>query len=189
MPMGQRKGTEMASLKIDMKAILEEKGITMHGLHKLSGVSNARIMRLCSGHAIRQDGTEKIAEVLGMSATSLLNYYSDETPLKGCSVLEYHLFISTILEQAVKEMLIPYNPASRATPPKSETSKPNYFQPEDIDCILEALEKEPIRIKTLIHLFIITGCRRGEIGGLLWDSVDWYNKQVYIDRAIVKPHE
>jgi len=182
---GQRKGTEMVSPKINMKAILEEKGITMHGLHKLSGVSNSRIMRLCGGHAIRQDGTEKIAEALGMSATSLFNYYSDETPLKGRSVLEYHLFISTILEQAVKEMLIPYNPASRATPPKSETPKPNYFQPEDIDCILEALEKEPIRIKTLIHLFIITGCRRGEIGGLRWDSVDWHNKQVYIDRAIL----
>jgi integrase len=36
-----------------------------------------------------------------------------------------------------------------------------------------------------VHLFLITGCRRGEIGGLLWSSVDWENSQIYVDRAIL----
>lgn len=181
---GQRKQTDRAAAKVDLKAILSEKGITVHGLYKLCGVSCSRITRLCGGEVIRQAGTENIAAALGMPAAALFNYYSDETPLKGRTVLELHLFISTVLEQAVKELLIPYNPASRATPPRSETPKPNYFQPEDIDRILEALEYEPVRIKALIHLFLITGCRRGEIGGLIWNNVDWDNEQIYIDRAI-----
>jgi integrase len=181
---GQRRNTDRAALKADLKAILADKDITMHGLYKLSGVSYHRILHLCNGEVVRQEGIEKIAEALGMPAASLFNFYSDETPLKGRTVLEYHLFISTILEQAVKELLIPYNPASRATPPRSETPEPNYFQPEDIDRILEALEYETVRIKALVHLFLITGCRRGEIGGLLWSSVDWENRQIYIDRAI-----
>jgi len=182
---GQRKGTEKVSAKERFKAILSEKGITMHGLSVLSGISNHRILRLCNGETIRAEGMENIAEVLETPASSLFDYYSDDTPLSGRTVLEYHLFISTILEQAVKELLIPYNPASRATPPKSETPKPNYFQPEDIDHIVEALERETVRVKALVHLFLITGCRRGEIGGLLWGSVDWENSQIYVDRAIL----
>ena len=186
---GQRKGTEMVSAKADIKGLLAEKGITMHGLHKLCGISNHRIMRLCKGKSIRETDSEKIAEVLGILPSVLFNYYRDDSPLSGRTVLEYHLFISTILEQAVKEMLIPYNPASRATPPKSEKSEPNYFQPEEIDRILEALEHEPVRIKALTHLFLITGCRRGEIGGLLWENIDWDNNQIHIDRAILYGRE
>jgi integrase len=86
---------------------------------------------------------------------------------------------------AVNEMLIPYNPASKATPPKAEAHNPNYLQPEDINRILDALEEEPIKWRTMIHLFLITGCRRGEIAGLRWENVDWDNSQIYIDRAVL----
>jgi len=182
---GQRRGTEKISVKGDFKAVLSEKGITMHGLSVLSGINYARIMRLCNGETIRAEGVEQIADALELPVASLFNYHRDETPLSGRTVLEYHLFISTIMEQAVKEMLIPYNPASRATPPRGEKVEPNYFQPEDVDRIVEALEHETVRIKALVHLFLITGGRRGEIGGLLWSSVDWDNSQIYIDRAIL----
>lgn len=74
--------------------------------------------------------------------------------------------------QAEKEMLIPYNPAAKATPPKAD----DHFQPEEIARIWEALEGEPIKWKTMVHLFLVTGCRRGEVLGLKWDKVDWENK-------------
>ena len=182
---GQRRGTEKVSAKEGFNDILAEKGITMHGLFVLSGISNQRIIRLCNGETVMAEGMEQIAEALEKPADSLFNYHRDETPLSGRTVLEYHLFISTIMEQAVKELLIPYNPASKATPPRSEKPKPNYFQPEDVDRILEALENETVRVKALVHLFLITGGRRGEIGGLIWSNVDWDNSQIYIDRAIL----
>ncbi len=36
-------------------------------------------------------------------------------------------------------------------------------------------------IETMVHLFLVTGCRRGEVLGLKWGKVDWENKQIYID--------
>lgn len=96
------------------------------------------------------------------------------------TVLEHHRLISTVLEQAVKESLIPFNPASRADLPKVAHKEVNYFQPEQVYAISSALDNEPIKWKMLVHLFLITGARRGEILGLKWDKIDFDNNQLYI---------
>lgn len=82
-------------------------------------------------------------------------------------------------------MLVPYNAAAKATPPRTKKKDPNYFQPETISAILEALESEPLKWQLITHLLIVTGCRRGEIMGLKWEKVDFENNRVKIDRALV----
>jgi len=106
-------------------------------------------------------------------------------PLSDKTILEYHRLISTILSQAEREMLVPYNAAAKATPPRVEKKDPNYFQPETIAAILDALESEPIKWRLITHLMIVTGCRRGEIMGLRWEKVDFENNHVKIDRALL----
>ena len=93
--------------------------------------------------------------------------------------------ISTVLDQAVKEGLIPFNVAGRATLPKVERKEVNYFQPEQIAAIREALEHEPLKWKVLVHLFLITGARRGEVLGLKWDKVDFEGKRIYICNSVL----
>lgn len=100
--------------------------------------------------------------------------------LSAKTVLEHHKLISAVLEQAVKESLIPFNPANRADLPKVTHKEVNYFQPEQIHAISSALDNEPIKWKMLVHLFLITGARRGEILGLKWDKIDFDNNQLYI---------
>lgn len=63
--------------------------------------------------------------------------------------------------------------------------QPNYFQPADIDNIREALEHEPIKWKTIVHLLLITGARRGEIAGLKWSAVDWENSRIHINVTLL----
>ncbi len=89
------------------------------------------------------------------------------------------------MSQAEKELLIQYNPARRATPPKVERSSVESFQPDEMAKILECLEQEPIKWRTITHLLIVTGCRRGEIAGLRWDAIDWAGQQLRIDRALL----
>ena len=48
------------------------------------------------------------------------------------------------MAQAEKEMLIPYNPAAKATPPKVSKKEPDYYQPEEMDKILTALDNAPL---------------------------------------------
>lgn len=78
------------------------------------------------------------------------------------TVLEYHRLISTILHQAEKEMILMYNPAARATPPKAKAPTPDYYQPDQMDEILNALENAPLLWKTITYIMIDSGCRRGE---------------------------
>lgn len=58
--------------------------------------------------------------------------------------------------------------------------KANYFQPEQIAAIRDALETEPIKWRTLVHMRLITGARRGEIPGLKWEKVYFVENQVQI---------
>lgn len=104
--------------------------------------------------------------------------------LSNKTVLRYHRFISIVLTQAVKESLIPFNPASRAEPLKAEKKEAKYLQSADVAAILDALDKEPIKWRTLIHLLLITGARRGEIIGLKWDKIDFDNNRLYICNSI-----
>ena len=59
------------------------------------------------------------------------------------------------------------------------------FQSEQVKLIREALEKEPIKWKTLVHLFLATGARRGEILGLKWDKIDFENRTINISTSIL----
>lgn len=104
--------------------------------------------------------------------------------LSNKTILEHHRLISTILTQAEKEMLIPYNPASRAEPPQPQKKEVTYFQPDEIIAIRDALESEPIKWRTATHLLLITGCRRGEIMGLKWAKVDFENNRIHIDNNL-----
>ena len=105
--------------------------------------------------------------------------------LSNKTIVEHHRLVSSVLEQAVKESLIPFNPAQRAQPPKATQKEVNYFQPEQVHAIREALENEPLKWKALIHLLLITGARRGEILGLKWDKVDFANNQLYICNSVL----
>ena len=96
------------------------------------------------------------------------------------TILEHHRLISTVLDQAAKESLIPFNVASKATLPKVQKKEVNYFQPEQVEAIRDALEDEPIKWRTLVHMLLITGARRGEVLGLKWDKMDFDGCKVHI---------
>lgn len=100
--------------------------------------------------------------------------------LSAKTILEHHRLISTVLDQAEREGLVPFNVAHKATLPKQERREVNYFQPEQVTAIRDALELEPIKWRTITHMFLITGARRGEILGLKWNKIDFEGNQVHI---------
>lgn len=109
--------------------------------------------------------------------------------LSNKTILEHHRLISTIMTQAEKEMLIPFNPARRATPPRAKKQQANHFQIDETNRIIDCLDSEPLKWKVITYLLIVTGCRRGEILGLRWSKVNFNTGTIRIESTLLKSKE
>lgn len=163
-----------------LAARLKLLGITHKDVARKAGVATNTFANAVHGKNIAADKADAIAAALGESSAVLFDVQKNMQPLSNKTILEHHRFISVVLAQAEKELLIPYNPAAKATPPKVMAKEANYFEVDDIKRIRDCLEQEPIKWRAAVHLLLITGARRGEILGLKWNCVDWNNNQIYI---------
>ena len=109
--------------------------------------------------------------------------------LSAKTIREYHALIGTILKQAEKEMLVTYNAASKASPPKNKRKPAQYLEIDEIKTIFNILEKEPFKWKVLIKLLAVTGARRGEILGLKWNKINFKENTIYIDNNLLYTQE
>lgn len=166
---------------VDFKELMGEQ--SLRGFAKVCGVHHQQIMRLLDGQHVSQKTAAAIEQNLGRKG--LFKTIGDDKPLAPKTIRRCHSIISIVLGQAEKEMIIPYNPAKRATPPPSKPTRPSdCLQPEQLQEFLAAVELEPIELRTLLTLFIVTGCRRGEIFGLKWTNVDFSTGQIKIDCSL-----
>ena len=182
---GIREGGGSATAKIDLSAWLKANKKSRAGIAEAAGVAASTVSTAARGNPIQEAKAQAIAQAMGKKLGEVFTVEQNMEPLADWTVLAYHRLISIILSQAEKEMLVPYNAAAKATPPKAAKKAPNYFQPETISEILKALEAEPLKWQLITHLLLVTGCRRGEIMGLKWEKVDFESSRVKIDRALI----
>ena len=181
---GIRETAPRATPKVDLRAALKEKKLSMAKVAKLAGVAESTVNASGKGNPILKEKAELIAKAAGIPFDKLFTVHEHNEPLSTTSILAYHRFIHIVLAQAEKEMLVPYNAADKATPPQKEKSEVGTFQTSELIAIRDAAAKEPIKWQTVIHLLMITGCRRGEIVGLKWDRVNWKDSSIRIDTTL-----
>lgn len=182
---GIRKVAARATPKVDIKTVLKEKNFSMAKAARMAGIAESTVNAAGKGETILVEKAEKIAMVAGIPLEQLFTVDAKKQPLSSTSVLAYHRFIHMVLAQAEKEMLVPYNAADKATPPQKEKSEVGTFQTSELIAIRDAAAQEPIKWQMIIHLLMITGCRRGEIVGLKWDRVNWDDSSIHIDTTLL----
>ena len=182
---GIRKGADRAQTKVDLPALLKKKGVTRAQVAALAGVAPMTVTTAAQGKKITLERARMISTALGYQVNKLFSIEKNTTPLSSKTITEYHRLISTVLAQADKEMLVLFNAAHKATPPKLERKEAETFQPEEVQKIRDCLEYEPIKWKTITHLLLITGCRRGEIMGLKWEDIEWDRNRLKIARSLL----
>lgn len=184
---GLRKSSAKAVLKsdIDLSELIHAQGYTSieKFLKEIAGLSVTTYKAAVKGNKITGESAGKLAKALKADVHSLFTVETDNRPLSPKTIREHHVLIHLILHQAEQELLIPYNAADKAKPPKVNKSKANYFEQEEVTAILEAAEQEPLKWKTILHLMLVTGGRRGEVLGLKWDCVDFTFSRIYIDKC------
>ena len=176
-----KKNADRSVAKEYLTQVVEQRTLTRKKISELSGVSTSTISAACRGVEILRSKAEQISRGLEVPYQELFETISNQETLSNSTQLAYHRFIQSILSRAEKEMIIPYNPADKATPAKKPRSKPKYFQPEVLTRIIEALETEPLKWKFFVLLLIFTGCRRSEILGLRWKN--FQDRSIRIDLA------
>ena len=165
--------------------LLKEKKMTRKSLSEGAGVPINTVYSAVKGNPVPAKTAIALSKELGMDVNEVFDTQKKLHTLSANTVQHYHRLISMVLEQAVKEGLIPQNVSKRATLPKLQRKEVNHFQPEELLKICEALQGEPIKWRALVMVLMMSGCRRGEVLGLKWDKVDFAQNTILIDNNVL----
>lgn len=147
------------------------------------GVYDRLIWKLRRGQQITRQNAAIIEKHLGVKG--LFTITGSNKPLAPATIRDYHAVVSSVLDRAYKEMIIKYNPAERVIlPKKRRVREQKALEPQEVQAVLAALEQEPLQFKAMITLFIMTGCRRGELLALTWDKIDYEKAEILIDASM-----
>lgn len=169
----------------DFKAFLKEKGLTQQKAADISNVSLNQIKVLIRGNSINHGNAEKISKGLNTPMDELFALIESEYILSGKTILNYHRFISSVLSWAVKWEAIPYNPAERVAAPKAENIEAPHLAEDELELLLDKIEHEEIKYRTLIYVALHLGARRAELLGLKWSNIDLENHTIGIRRTVL----
>ena len=143
-----------------VSALLKKYKLSQDRAAQLAEISASTLRSIGKGETVSGECARKFCEAFDIDPKDAFTFEITSKKLTGRTIQGYHRILHAILSQAEKEMIVPYNAAAKATPPKAEKHEANYFTPEQIAEILEAIETAPIKWKTIIHLLIVTVCLR-----------------------------
>lgn len=108
--------------------------------------------------------------------------------LAPSTVRRYFVVLQSIFHSAYKLGIIGTNPTDgdRITLPRLQEETTEIFTRSELDTIFSYLENEPLQFKTLIHLAVISGCRRGELVGLKWSDINFNTGVLTVQRSNYK---
>ena len=162
------------------EAVESAKRLSNMLLGKAAGISASTVSQIKAGKAVREPKAKAVADALGYPVKTLFSIEEEIKPYESKTILEYHQLISSVLSMAEEEMIVPYNAASKAKPPKTMQKEVNFFDPETIKRIKQAFDREPLKWRVMGYLLVYTGGRRGEVLGIKWEHVDFERNRIHI---------
>jgi integrase len=95
----------------------------------------------------------------------------------------FHTIINQVLKQAVKEGLLPRNPAEVTSPPAIKNKQMRPLTEEELLKFFDAAKDD--RLYAAYVVAATTGLRRGELLGLCWDCVDFEKGIITVKRQLL----
>ena len=94
--------------------------------------------------------------------------------------------LGAIMTYAVRKRYVDYNPVRDVAKPKGQSEHKadnglNILAPNDILALTDAASDT--KHKTLFMAAVTTGLRQGELLGLKWTDIDWFNSQIHVNRT------
>lgn len=128
-------------------------------------------------------GNKKLKEV---TALNVIEFFDYETENKRASLEAKHRLLSSIYRQAVKWQLLEVSPMDNVSIPKvRKEATSDYFRPDEIGLVLELMDTPYMKWQRIaFKIALIGGLRRGEILGIVEDSVDYERSGVMVKYSL-----
>lgn len=94
------------------------------------------------------------------------------------TVIKVYTILHSLFKMAYGKDVIERNPMDKVDRPKARKDElrgqeADSYTIDEVQRIFSALEQEPLKWRTMLHLLIDTGIRRGECCGLQWKNIDF----------------
>ncbi len=108
--------------------------------------------------------------------------------LSNATVRGIHMILREALDSAVREGLIPKNPADGTSPPKIHRKEKQVLTKNQIETFMKLIEGDK-EWYDFFYTEIITGMRQGEICGLRWEDFDEEKGTLRVARSVDFVHK
>lgn len=154
----------------------------------LSEKSRDSYTQLLEDHVYNALGESMINEVSPAQLKALFMQLRSE--MAYSSVVKIYAVTNELFKYAMMDDTIKLNPMDKVSRPKqSKDDEVNesalFYTPDEVRYIISCLENEPLKWRVYVLLLVDTGCRRGEISGIRWKSIDFNSSTIMIDRNIL----
>lgn len=105
------------------------------------------------------------------------------------TILHYYVLLNQIFKFAIKNNVVRFNVMDKVDRPKKEKFEHKFYTANQIQQLLDIIEKTNCFIKVPVSLASIYGLRRSEIIGLKWSSIDFENKKIYINHKVIETNK
>ena len=128
---------------------------------------------------------EKKLTLAELKPKHIQDYYSYllcERKATATTVRRHHANIRKALQQAVKNDIIPSNPADKVEKPKPQPFIASFYGDESLNLLFEKARGTRLELPIIVSAFY--GLRRSEVLGLKWSAIDFKNKTLTINHTV-----
>ena len=100
------------------------------------------------------------------------------------TIRHHYCTLNLIFNYACKTKYISSNPVAEVSSPKLTKNKVDALSKNEVIIFLQEVDKLPLMQKTMYHLLLTTGLRRGECFGLQWNDIDFANGILHVKRNV-----
>lgn len=132
-------------------------------------------------------GSKKLKDITPFVLDSMyqkLGVGVDGQKLGYHSNYNYYKLVNVMFNQAIRWEIMDRNPNAKANKPKKEHKEKNFYDVNQVKKLLDVLEFESIKYKTLIVLALDSGARRSEICALRWSDIDLDTRMMSITKSL-----
>lgn len=144
--------------------------------------------KICDKYIIPIIGNIKLSELKVIHIEKLIREFR-KCGLNPTSTQNYYGVIRAALNKAIKLQLLNDNPCKFIDTPKRNKFKANVLTVQEFCLIYDKLNAELYEdyiFKLALDIALETGLRRGEMCGLTWDNIDFNNKCIHINQALIR---